>query len=72
MLRYLLVQEELQKEELGRYLSYGIRAVDDSGKQIAFVSDVSADPTVAAQIAGLCTVGQLDPEQLRDVIQNMI
>lgn len=72
MLRYLPVQEELQKTELGVYRSYGIRAVDDNGTQVAFVSDVSPDPRVAAQLAGLCTVGQLDPEQLRDVIQNTI
>lgn len=72
MLRYQPVQEELQGAELGTYRSYGIRAVDDSGAQVAFVSDVSPDPKVAAQIAGLCTVGQLDPEQLRDVILNTI
>ncbi len=72
MLRYLPVQEELQKEELGTYRSYGICVMDDNDKRVAYVPDVSPDPKVVAQIAGLCTVGQLDPEQLKDVIQNTI
>lgn len=72
MFRYVVVQEELHAPDLGRYRSYGICAVNKRGEQVAFVSDVSPDPKVAAEIAALCTVGQPDPEQLRDVILNMI
>lgn len=72
MFRYVVVQEELSNPDLGRYRSYGIFAVNKRGEHVAFVSDVSPDPKVAAEIAALCTVGQLDPEQLRDVILNMI
>ena len=72
MFRYAVVEEELHAPDLGRYRSYGISAMNKRGEQVAFVSDVSPDPKIAAEIAALCTVGELDPEQLRDVILNMI
>lgn len=72
MFRYVVVQEDLFSPELGCYRSYGIGAMNGKGERVTFVSDVSPDPKFAAEIAALCTVGQLDPEQLRDVILNMI
>ena len=72
MIRYIPVQENLHSENLGEYHSYGICALNDKNETVAFVSDVSTDPKAAAHIAALCTVGQLDPEQLRDVVLNMI
>lgn len=72
MFRYIVVQEKLHAPDLGCYRSYGICAIGKRGERVAFVSDVSPDPKVVAEIAALCTVGQLDPEQLRDVILNMI
>lgn len=72
MFRYVVVQEELSAPDLGRYRSYGICAVNKRGEQVAFVSDVSPDPKIAAEIAARCTAGELDPKHLRDVILNSI
>ncbi len=72
MFRYVPIQEELHTSDLGQYRSYGICALNENHERVAFISDVSTDPKVAAQIAALCTVGQLAPEQLRDVILNSL
>ena len=69
MIRYQIVRQELEAPELGRYVSYGIEAVAlPGGRQVAFVCDVSTDPSFAAALADRCTEGALDPAQLLDVV----
>ena len=72
MFRYVPIQESLNTAELGEYRSYGIGALNERHEVVTFVSDVSTDPKTVAQIAALCTVGQLDPGQLKDVVLNTI
>ncbi len=72
MLRYVPIQESLNTAELGEYRSYGVGVLNERNEMVMFVSDVSTDPKVVAHIAALCTVGQLDPEQLKDVVLNML
>lgn len=72
MLQYIPVREELCTPELGTYVSYGIRAVLASGEETAFVSDVSTDQAFVEHLAMLCTMGQLSPIHLRDVIEDAI
>ena len=69
MIRYRIVKEQLEAPELGRYVSFGIEAVAlPGGQRLAFVSDVSTDPSFAAALADRCTEGALDPAQLLDVV----
>lgn len=69
MIRYQIVRQELETPELGRYVSYGIEAVAlPGGQRLAFVSDISTDPSFAADLADRCTAGALDPAQLLDVV----
>ena len=72
MIRYISVGEDLHSEELGEYHSYGICAVDDNNEEMAFISDVATDEKTVTHIAKLCTDGQLDPQQLKDVVLNFL
>lgn len=72
MLQYIPVKEELCTPELGTYVSYGIRAVLASGEEAASVSDVSTDLAFVQRLATLCTLGQLSPIHLRDVVEDII
>ena len=75
MVLYLPVKEQLHQAELGDYISYGIAAWKLPAltrKPCAFVSDVSLDKKQAARLSWRCTVGQLDPRQLMDVVEDFI
>lgn len=72
MFRYVVVQEDLFSPEIGHYHSFGICAINERGERAAFVSDVSTNRNVAAEIASRCTAGQLDPKHLSDVVLNFI
>lgn len=72
MLQYIPVREELCTPELGTYVSYGIRAVLASGEEAASVSDISTDLAFVQRLAALCTLGQLSPIHLRDVVEDII
>lgn len=42
-MRYMTLREELYSEELGHYVSYGIRAEDGAGRTLAHISDVGLE-----------------------------
>ena len=69
--RYVPVQETLEDDDIGTYVTYGlsVRAVEE---EIAFVSDVSTELEEIQQLARVCTEQQLDPEQLPDVIEDFL
>ena len=68
---YKAVRQELRADELGTYVTYGIRVSSD-GQQLTFVSDVSTDEQAARHLAELCTSEQLDPIHLNDVIEDFL
>ena len=75
MVLYLPVKEQLHQDELGDYISYGIAAWKLPAltrKPCAFVSDVTLDKKQAGRLSLPCTIGQLDPRQLMDVVEDFI
>ena len=75
MIVYLTVKESLVNPYTGRYTSYGIKAVDVTEyvqTDIVFISDVSMYLEIVLDIAQRCTLYQLDPVHLIDVIEDSI
>ncbi len=75
MFLYLPVKQQLYQEDLGIYTSYGIAAWELPTMHRApciFVPDVTPDRRAAVLLSRQCTVGQLDPKQLKDVIEDFI
>ncbi|MBQ8345150.1 MAG: hypothetical protein IJY42_02670 [Clostridia bacterium] len=70
--RYVAEVEALETEELGAYISHGIRVIRVEETPVSFVSDVSTDGEEVRRLAELCTLRELDPEHLPDVIENFL
>ncbi len=67
---YLVVKESLFHPYVGRYISYGIKAVDMTENiqiDVVFISDVSMYLEIVLDIAQRCTLFQLDPIHLMDI-----
>ena len=67
---YEPVRQESKNEELGTYVTYGIR-VSSNGTQIAFASNVSTNESEVRELTTLCTKEQLEPIHLNDVIEDL-
>lgn len=72
MFVYRTVKEKFYLEEYGPYHGYGICVENEAGEIIDVISDISAEESVVAELAARCTCGELDPEQLRDVVTDYI
>lgn len=72
MFQYVPFEESLQSDELGSYISFGIKAVDSSNRITTSVSDVSTDEAFVADLCNRCTLQQLNPIHLLDVIEDNI
>lgn len=74
MILYLPVRQHLFHPDIGNYTSYGIVAIPilNCGQSSCFVSDVSVSFAKVAALALRCTVGQLDPTQLEDVVEDFL
>lgn len=75
MFLYLPVKQQLYREDLGTYTSYGITAWKLPWlyrQPCVLVSDVTLDRRAAVHLCWQCTSGQLDPRQLKDVVENFI
>lgn len=68
MFQFNPFEQILTSPDLGNYRSYGIRAFAEGGEEVCFVSDVSCDFAFVAALADECTLLQLDPSQLLDVV----
>ena len=68
---YEAVRHTVISEEIGTYDTYGIRA-SEGGIELIFVSDVSTDGEAVERLATTCTVEQLDPIHLGDVIEDFL
>ena len=60
------------QDEIGQYTTYGIRAENETGEVVVQIQDVTTDRVLAEDIAQRCTRGQLEPSQLRDVIEDLL
>lgn len=75
MILYLPVKQQLYQEDLGNYTSYGIAAWELPTMQrtpCIFIPDVTQDRKAAKHLSWQCTVGQLDPKQLEDVVEDFL
>ncbi len=72
MFRYLPIKESYYSDELGNYISFGIVVLNVSGSIITTVPDVSLDEKFVAELCCECTVNQLDPIHLLDVIEDRL
>lgn len=75
MFLYLPVKQQLYQEDLGNYISYGIAAwklPTLTRSPCIFIPDVTPDHRAAVHLCRRCTVGQLDPRQLEDVVEDFI
>lgn len=72
---YPVPQKLILQEEETEYVSYGIsvfQILEGSAREIHLVSDVSLDRDFAFTLAHRCTVKQLAPVHLLDVIQDTL
>ena len=75
MYRYLPIKERLYMDEIGEYISFGIRVIQDTDSEkaeILYVSDVSLDFDFVNQLTELCNTLQLEPIHLLDVIEDRL
>lgn len=75
MFLYFPVKQQLYQEDLGNYVTYGIaawRIFSLHPSPCAFISDVTPDRRAVVHLCWQCTVGQLYPRQLKDVIEDFI
>ena len=70
--RYIPTADVLKSEELGEYVSFGIRVMRVEETQIDLVSDISTELQAVQQLADLCTERELDPNHLSDVIEDFL
>ena len=68
---YEAVQHTAISEEIGDYVTYGIRVSED-GRELSFTADVSTDGEAVERLAANCTDGQLAPIHLEDVIEDLL
>ena len=75
MIFYLPVEEQLFSPALGRYTSFGLRAVQpvrQRWREVSFLSDVSCDGALVLRLAASCTEGQPALCHLRDIVLDAI
>lgn len=74
MILYMPVKQHLFHPDIGEYVSYGIIAVRlfRIRKQIAFVADVDPSAYRVFILAFRCTLCQLDPIHLMDVVEDFL
>ena len=72
MITYHAVEEEGTIDGLETYRTFGIVALNERGKELFHVSDVSTNGDWVKKLAVDCTDGELVPEQLYDVIRDRL
>ena len=68
---YIPVKETLYSQELGHYCSFGIEVIEQGSLRLK-VADISTDGDFVAELVQRCSVGQLDPIHLYDVIEDSL
>lgn len=69
--RYIPIRETLSSDELGTYITYSL-SVRTLEEEITFVSDVTTDFEEIERLADLCTLKELDPIHLKEIIQDFL
>lgn len=66
---YCVVEETLEKEEIGEYITYGI-AICEDGKILRKISDISVSRQMVTELCERCNRLKLDPIHIDDVIED--
>lgn len=72
---YLPVSESGEEETLGSFATFGLEIYESAGEQLRrlqIVSDVSVDAATVCAIARACTLEQLEPCHLYDVLEDWL
>ena len=70
---YKVIRERLYHKDIGKYVSYGIVAIDQAtGKEILRVSDVSTSRRFVLDLARLYTEEELAPTHLFDAVYDKL
>lgn len=75
MYKYFVKKETTNNPEIGIYTSYGIKItfVDkQKTKNIQYIPDVFLDENLANKFADLCTINNLEPVHIYDVIEDAL
>jgi len=72
LIRYLAFKEKIHSDNLGCYISFGIKVVNDNNDVLSSISDISLNEDVVKDICRKCTAEELDPIHLIDVIMDNI
>jgi len=68
MIYYKVVKQRLYSEELGKYVSYGIKIHTDNSRIVLY--DVSTNKRKLRRLVSLCNKNCVDPQHLMDVIDD--
>ena len=71
MVRYEVETKILCSEELGEYVTYGIRACE-GGVIVESVSDISTDHALVQKLVDRCNEGGLDTIHLSDFVTDCL
>lgn len=75
-MKYLFRYQAIEMDDKqDGHTSYGLlaeRLEDDGWKSVAFVSDISCNREFVSNLAEKCSVGQLDPIHIYDVVIDAI
>ena len=72
MFRYLPFKENMHSDELGDYITFGIKAFNPSGCETICISDVSVNEAFVTDLCRKCMDAQLNPIHLLEVIEDYI
>lgn len=72
MYLYLPISESFHSDEFGNYISFGIVVQNSAGTIITSVSDVSLDEVFVTDLCFECSINQLDPIHLLEVIEDRL
>ncbi len=70
MVHYKIVKNRIYREELGRYVSYGIKVSSNGGRCI--FEDVSVNRKSLRRVVKLCNKCRVDPRHLAEVIEDYL
>ena len=75
MFFYQILEENLFREDIGSYTSFGLKVIYATYGiylEVLRISDVSTDKLKVARLASLCTRGQVSPIHIIDVAEDYL
>ncbi len=70
--RYVPVHQVLTNEDIGTYSTFGLQVLLVEEILLEEITDISTDLCEVQRIAELCTERQLHPEQIHDVVHDLL